>query len=108
MALLLLAPAASANPAPSREREETAREQNMRRIHTLLDNPVARERLATMGIDRQDLEKRLDQLSDKDLQELSDRLDSATSGGGALGFLVAVLVIAALVLLIIFLAERVS
>ncbi|HOX08260.1 MAG TPA: PA2779 family protein [Planctomycetota bacterium] len=106
MGLILTSAGARANPAPSREREETSREQTVRRIHSLLDNQVARDRLAAMGVDRQDLEKRLDRLSDQDLQELSRRLDSVGVGADGLGVVIALLVIAALVLLIIFLVER--
>ncbi len=106
LGLMLAVPVASANPAPSREREENSREQTIRRIQKLLAHPVAQERLAQMGVDRQDLEKKLDKLSDEQLQQLSQRLDSIDSGGSALGFVIAVLIIAALVLLVIYLAER--
>jgi len=106
LGLLFAVPTAYANPAPSRERTESAREQTLQRIRTLLDNPVARERLEKMGLDRQDLEKRMEKLSDEDLQQLSQRLDSVGVGGDGVGLVIALLVIAALVLLIIFLAER--
>jgi hypothetical protein len=104
---LLLAPVALANPAPSRERAESSREQSLRRIHSLLDNQVARERLEKMGLDRQDLEKRLDRLDDEQLRQLSERLDSLSVGGDSvLTVLLILTIIAALVLLIIYLAER--
>jgi hypothetical protein len=99
-------PVALANPAPSRDREESSREQTLRRIHTLLDHQVARDRLARMGIDRADLEKRMEKLNDQELEELSRRLDSIGVGADGLGVIVVLLVIAALVLLIIYLVER--
>jgi len=106
MGLVLTASGAWANPAPSRDREESSREQALRRIQGLLDHQVARDRLARMGIDRADLEKRMEKLNDQELQELSKRLDSVGVGADGLGVIIALLVIAALVLLIIFLAER--
>jgi len=103
---LLLAPCALANPAPSRERAESAREQSLRRIHSLLDSQAARERLEKMGLDRQELESKLDRLDDQQLQELSEKLDALGVGGDGLGLVIALLTIAVLVLLIIYLAER--
>jgi hypothetical protein len=106
MGLVLAASSAWANPAPSRDREESSREQTLRRIHNLLDHQVARDRLAKMGIDRADLEKRMEKLDDQELEELSRRLDSIGVGADGLSMIIALLVIAALVLLIIYLAER--
>jgi hypothetical protein len=107
MGLVLTASGAWANPAPSRDREESSREQTLRRIHNLLDHQVARDRLAQLGIDRADLEKRMERLNDRELEELSRRLDSIGVGGDAgLTTVIALLVIVALVLLIIYLAER--
>ena len=106
MGYLLLGSCALANPAPSRERAESAREQSLRRIHSLLDSQAARERLEKMGLDRQDLERRLDRLDDEQLRQLSERLDGLAVGGDGLGLVIALLTIAVLVLLIIYLVER--
>jgi hypothetical protein len=105
--VLVMGSGALAGPAPSREHVETAREESLRRIHSLLDNQAAREQLAKMGVERQELESKLDRLDDSELQRLADQLESLNVGGDALGVVIALLVIAGLVLLILFLMERV-
>jgi len=116
--MLLLAPAAAvawalagpsvmANPAPSRARAETPREESVRRVHELLDDQQVRDRLQQAGLDRQEIEKRLDRLSDAQVRQLAEQMDSLGVGSGALGVVIFLLVVAALVLLIIYLADRV-
>jgi hypothetical protein len=105
--VLVMGSGAWAGPAPSREHVETAREESLRRIHGLLDNQAARTQLEKMGVDRQELESKLDRLDDAELARLADRLESLNVGGDALGVVIALLLIAGLVLLIIFMMERV-
>lgn len=105
-AVAALALPARAAVAPSREHLETEREKTMRRVERLLDQELVRRRLARMGMSREEIEARLAKLEDRELEELADRLDNMAVGRGALGVVIAVLVVAALVLLVIFLAER--
>ena len=116
--LLLLAPAVAvvwalagpsvlANPAPSRARAETPREESVRRIHELLDDQRVRDRLQQAGLDRQEIEKRLDRLSDEQVRQLAEQMDSLGVGADGLGIIIFLLVVAVLVLLIIFIAEQV-
>ena len=105
-AVALAAPAEAA-VAPSVERVDTPREKSLRRIRRLLDQKAVRRRLAKVGRKREDIEKSLAKLNDAELEKLADRLDNLAMGRGALGVVIAILVIAALVLLIIYLAERI-
>jgi hypothetical protein len=103
----VLATRARAAVAPSRVRVQTAREKNLNRVRRLLDRQAVRERLDEAGMDRQEIEARLEVMEDEDLELLAERLDSLAVGRSALGVVVVVLVIATLVLLIVWLAQRV-
>lgn len=103
----LLGGPARAAVAPSRGRVETLRDKNLRRVRRLLQEKEVRRQLAKIGMNREEIEKRLANAEDAEIEHLADRLDSMAAGRGALGVVVALLVIAALVLLIIWMSERV-
>ena len=107
LGLAVLAAPARAAVAPSRGRLLTDRDQRVERVRRLLQQERVRERLESLGMDRDEIEARLETMDDVELDLLADRLDSLAVGRGALGVVVAVLVIIALVLLIIWLVERV-
>jgi Family of unknown function (DUF6627) len=107
LALAIFAGSADAAVAPSRVRVETKREKNLLRVRRLLQQQQVRRRLAKLGMNREEIEGRLEMLGDYELEMLADRLDSIAVGRSAVGIVVVVLVIAALVLLIVWLAQRV-
>lgn len=107
LAAVFLTPSvARAEAAPSRERVSSPREESLERIRRLLDEQPVRDRLESLGLDRRDIGDRLEQLDDAQLQQLAQQLDGAMVGRGAVGFIIALLVIVVLVLLIVFLVER--
>lgn len=104
---LLLSAAARAEPAPSRERAAGERQRQMRRIERVLAQEAVRSRLAAMGMSQEEILSRLERLNDRELADWADRLDEVASGGSGAGVVIALLVIAVLVLLAIYLSERV-
>jgi hypothetical protein len=106
LAMLSAAPARAA-VAPSRVRTETERDRNLRLARKLLREERVRERLTKMGMKPEEIEARLERMNDEELARLAEKLDSIAVGRNGVGIAVALLVIAALVLLIIYLAERV-
>jgi hypothetical protein len=98
---------AGAAVAPSRERLVSQRDRSLRRVRTLLKREQVRARLDAMGMDAAEIERRLERLDDTELEILADRLDGIAVGRSALGVVVAVLVIATLVLLVVWLAQRI-
>jgi hypothetical protein len=107
LGLAVLAAPARAAVAPSRGRVLTDRDHRIERVRRLLYQERVRERLARMGVDRDEIEARLETMEDVELDLLADRLDSLAVGRGAVGVLIAVLLVVALVLLIVWLVERV-
>ncbi len=105
--VVLFASSAGAAVAPSRFRVETKREKSMLRVRRLLQQEQVRDRLGSLGMNRDEIEDRLENLEDAELEVLADRLDSIAVGRGSVGIVIAVLVIAALVLLIVWLVQRV-
>jgi tetrahydromethanopterin S-methyltransferase subunit G len=97
---------AQAAVAPSRSRAESQRERSVERVRRLLREERVAKRLAAMGMKRGEIEKRLERMNDAQIQRLADRLEDLAVGRSAAGIVVGLLIIAALVLLIIFLAER--
>jgi hypothetical protein len=97
---------AEAAVAPSRSRAESPRERSIERVRRLLQEKQVAARLAALGMDRAEIEGRLERMDDLELQRMADRLEDLAVGRSALGVVIALLVIAALVLLIIYLVER--
>ncbi len=104
---LILADVGSAAVAPSRGRVVGDREKSLRHVRKLLQQKRVRDGLDRLGMDRCEIEARLESLNDAELQMLSDRLDSVAVGRSAVGVIIVLLVIVALVLLIVWLAQRV-
>jgi len=107
LGLAALSAPARAVVAPSRERVETRREKGLRRVKRMLDQKAVRGRLARMGMSREEIERRLEKLDDAEVERLAERLEDLGAGRGSLGVVVGVLVVATLILLIIYLVERV-
>jgi len=104
---MLTADFAGAAVAPSRGRVVGGREKTLRHVRKLLQERKVREALAGLGMDGPEIEERLESLSDAELQMLAERLDSVAVGRSAVGVVILLLVIAALVLLIVWLAQRI-
>jgi hypothetical protein len=69
-------------------------------IKQLLAREDVRSALIAQGIDPLEAEARLASLSDAEVIELADQIENLPAGQGALGFVIAVLVIIVLVLVI--------
>ena len=65
------------------------------------------ERLRQLGFTQEEIQARLGQLSDQQIHQLALNLDEVKVGGDGLGVVIAVLVIAILVVLFVFLLKRV-
>ena len=80
---------------------------DLQKIRTTLETKVVSEKLAQLGFNKDEIQSRLDQLSDQKLHKVALKVDQLKTGGDAGGFIIAVLVIAILVVLFIYLARRV-
>ena len=76
------------------------RDQDMQIIKKALENKLITQRLQDLGFSDQEIQDRMDQLSDQEVHNLATQIDSV-SQGGIFGVVIAVLVIVLLVILIL-------
>jgi hypothetical protein len=74
---------------------------DVERIRTALEQKLVRQRLQDLGFSADEISTRLSELTDGQIHYFATRLDDLKVGGDGLGFVIAILVIIALVLLII-------
>jgi hypothetical protein len=86
----------------------SARTGDIDKIRTVFENKLVRQRLQDLGYTTDEITNRLAQLSDQELHTIAQKLDDLKVGADG-GFIIAILLIAVLVLLIIYLTgHRVS
>jgi hypothetical protein len=101
MSLISLVPRVEAVFIPSGESQtELMRDQDMQTIKKALENKVIAQRLQDLGFSDQEIQDRMNQLSDQEVHNLATQIDSINQGG-ILGVVIAVLVIVLLVILIL-------
>jgi hypothetical protein len=80
---------------------------DLQKIRTALETKVVSEKLTQLGFNKDEIQSRLDQLSDQQLHKIALKADQLKAGGDGGGIIIAVLVIAILVLLFVYLYRRV-
>jgi hypothetical protein len=101
MSLMSIVPRVEAAFIPSAESQsELIRDQDIQIIKKALENKVITQRLQDLGFSDQEIQDRMDQLSDQEVHNLATQIDSV-SQGGIFGVVIAVLVIVLLVILIL-------
>jgi hypothetical protein len=75
---------------------------DLKMVQNLLETKVVMERLRQLGFNKDEIQTRLDQLSDQQLHRIALKADELKVGSDG-GFVIAVLLIAILVLLIVYL-----
>jgi len=104
MSLISLVPRVEAAFISSGESQtELMRDQDMQIIKKTLENKLIAQRLQDLGFSDQEIQDRMEQLSDQEVHNLAMQIDSL-SQGGILGAVIAVLVIVLLIVLILKLA----
>jgi hypothetical protein len=73
------------------------------KIQTVLEMKMISERLRALGFTAEETQKRLSQLSDQQVHQFALQLDDLKVGGDGLGIVIALLVIAILVVILIYL-----
>jgi predicted PurR-regulated permease PerM len=101
MSLMSMVPRVEAGFIPSAESQtELMRDQDMEIIQRALENKVITQRLEDLGFSDQEIQERMDQLSDQEVHNLAKQIDSLTQGG-IFGVVIAVLVIVLLIVVIL-------
>lgn len=90
------------------ENASTSREIDELKVRRALENKLVAEKLMSHGLTKEEVSTKLNQMSDEQVHQMAALADKVPAGGDAgLGIIVALLVIVALVLLIVFLYKRV-
>lgn len=107
MALISIVPQVEASFVSSDESfSYTMRQQDTATIKKVLEQKLVKQRLKVLGYSEDEVKARLDKLSDNELHRFATQLDTLTAGGDALGVLVAILVIVAIIALILFITGK--
>jgi len=80
-----------------------ARHKDMAMVQKVLEQKLVKERLKALGYTDQEINSRLDQLSDNELHQFATQLDSLTSGGSAI---VWVLVLALVIIAVLYFTNK--
>lgn len=106
LSLISLVPRVEAAFIPSSDsRNGLMRNQDIQTIQKALENKIVKQRLQDLGFSEEEIQERLNQLSDEEVHSLAMQIDSL-SQGGILGVVIAVLVIVVLVLVIMKLMDK--
>jgi hypothetical protein len=80
---------------------------DLKKIQSALETKVVNEKLTQLGFNKEEIQARLDQLSDQQLHKVALKADELRVGGDSgLGIVIALLVIGILVLIFIYLFKK--
>jgi hypothetical protein len=77
------------------------RTSELEKIQNFLETKAVSKRLQQFGYTQEEVQKRLNQLSDQQIHQIATRLDDLKIGGDGIGIVIALLVIAILVIVIL-------
>jgi hypothetical protein len=103
MFIIGIAPRVDAGFSPSEIMKvtQTDRTADLQKIRQALEIKAVGERLKQLGLTKDEIQKRLSELSDPQIHRIALQLDDLRVGGDALGVIIAILVIAVLVIVIL-------
>ena len=104
MGIFSVVPRIEASFVPSGESfASSERHKDMATVQKVLEQKLIKERLKDLGYTDQEINSRLDQLSDSELHQFATQLDSLTSGGSTL---VWILVIALAIIAVLYFTNK--
>jgi hypothetical protein len=103
MGLVSLVPRVEASFVPSDDQSASSisRQEDMATIQRALEDKLVRERLKDLGYTEEEIQARLDRLSDAEVHSLASQLDFLMPAGGWEAAVVVILLVAILVVLIL-------
>ena len=79
---------------------------DLQKIQTVLESKIVRQRLEDFGLTPEEINTRLAKLSDDQLHQLATKVDALIPAGDGLGIVIALLVIAILAIILIYLLNH--
>jgi len=83
------------------------RAEDLQKIQKVLELKMVSEKLKELGFTEEEIQGRLDQLSDVQLHQVALNLEELKVGGDGIGIVIGLLVIAILVVLLIYLLKKI-
>lgn len=98
-----MASAAQAGLSPSEliELQKVDRAQDLQKVQKVLEMKMVKSRFEQLGFTQEEISSKLGNLSDQQLHQLANKLDSVKVGGDGLEVLIAVLVVIILIIIIL-------
>ncbi len=105
MFIIGIAPKVDAGLAPSQviALQQFDRQADLAKIQKVIESKMIRDRLEQYGLTQDEINTRLSQLSDQQIHNFALNLDDLKVGGDGLGIVIALLVIAILVVILLYL-----
>lgn len=105
MFIIGIAPKVDAGIAPSEiiALQQVDRQADLAKIQKVIESKMIRDRLEQYGLTKDEINTRLSQLSDQQIHNFALNLDDLKVGGDGLGIVIALLVIAILVVILLYL-----
>ena len=79
---------------------------DLQKIQSVLETKVVQQRLMDYGLNQEEINARLNQLSDAQLHQVATQIDAMIPGGDGLGIVIALLVIAILAIVLVYLLNH--
>jgi hypothetical protein len=102
----MLVPALPTELASSADPAQPARIADIQKIQNLLESKVVRQRLEDFGISPEEINTKLAGLPDDQLHQFATEVDAIIPGGDGLGIVIALLVIAILAVILVYLLNH--
>jgi hypothetical protein len=93
-------------PIAADSASDSHRMADLQKIQTVLESKVVRQRLEDLGLSPEEITARLAKLSDDQLHQLATRVEAIIPAGDGLGIVIALLVIAILAVILIYLLNH--
>jgi uncharacterized protein DUF6627 len=93
-------------PTTGDSASQSHRWEDLQKLQTVLESKVVRQRLQDIGLTPEEINTRLSRLSDNQLHELATHVEAMIPAGDGLGIVIALLVIAILVVILIYLLNH--
>jgi hypothetical protein len=90
-------------PSTTTTVSDSTRIADVEKIQRALETKLIKDRLEKLGLSREEIQFRVDRLSDTQVHQLALKVEELNTGGDALGVVVAILVIAILVWVVFYL-----
>jgi len=85
---------------------EHSREADIARIQRVLESKLVSDKLSEAGLNQEEINGRMTQLSDEEVHSFASELESVYPGGDGLGVVIGLLIIVILVIIILRLMDR--